>query len=603
VVLDGLSSVNESMLTGESRPVDKAPGDGVTGATLNGQGVLTVRATAVGSATVLSAIVRLVEQAQGSKAPVQRLADRVAGIFVPVVFVLATATFAGWAGIAHRPFAGLLAAVSVLIVACPCALGLATPMAIMVGTGRGAAMGVLIKGGEVLERSRAIDTIVLDKTGTLTTGVMTLGEVVTGPGTTGDELLGFAGAAEAGSEHPVGQAIAGASAGQVPGLGADGFEAVSGYGVRAIVGGHPVVVGRGVLLEEDGIVVPGELAGRAGRMEAEGRTVVLVAWDGEARGALVLADVVKPGASEAVADLASMGFRLVMITGDNWPTAQAIAADLGIGEFVAEVVPEAKAAAIKRLQDAGSVVAMVGDGINDAPALVQADLGMAIGSGAHVAIESADIVLRQGDLAGIATATRLARRTYGTILQNLGWAFGYNAIAVPLAAAGLLNPALAGAAMGLSSVSVVGNSLRLRRFGRPGVRNSEGRRGSLLAAWLAPLVLLSALIGIVRVASAPGPRLDRSVFVDVSAAGYQPGQIAVGRDERVRFVFANRGRTSEKAQFATEPGGATTLARVALAPGATGSFTVRVRVPGWLILECPESVAPCPARAAAVVIS
>ena len=482
VVLDGLSSVNESMLTGESLPVDKAAGDAVTGATMNGQGMLTVQATAVGSATVLAGIVRLVEQAQGSKAPVQRLADRVAGVFVPVVFILAAATFAGWAGIAHRPFVGLLAAVSVLIVACPCALGLATPMAIMVGTGRGASMGVLIKGGEVLERSRAIDTVVLDKTGTLTTGVMTLCDVVACPGTNVDELVRLSGAAEAGSEHPAGQAIA-VAARRLPGglPPVEGFEAVAGYGVRATIEGHAIVVGRSVLLEAHGVSVPPELATRARGLEAEGRTVVLAGWDGEARGALVLADVVKQGASAAVADLASMGLRLIMITGDNWPTAKAIAAELGIDEVVAEVVPGAKAAEIKRLQEAGSVVAMVGDGVNDAPALVQADLGMAIGSGAHVAIESADIVLRQGDLAGVATAIRLARRTYGTILQNLGWAFGYNAIAVPLAAAGLLNPALAAAAMGLSGVSVVANSLRLRHFGRPHFgRRSRVRLGPRL---------------------------------------------------------------------------------------------------------------------------
>ncbi len=333
----------------------------------------------------------------------------------------------------------------------------------------------------------------------------------------------------------------------------------------------------------------------------------------------VLADVVKQGASAAVADLASMGLRLIMITGDNWPTAKAIAAELGIDEVVAEVVPGAKAAEIKHLQGAGSVVAMVGDGVNDAPALVQADLGMAIGSGAHVAIESADIVLRQGDLAGVATAIRLARRTYGTILQNLGWAFGYNAIAVPLAAAGLLNPALAAAAMGLSGVSVVANSLRLRYFGRPhfGRRSRSGsvhgwwaapadggvRRGSLVAAWLAPLVLLSALIGIVKVAGAPGPRLDRTVFVDVPAAGYQPAPVAVGRGERVRFVFANHGRVATEARFGTEPAGAATLAQVTVPPGRTGSFTVRVRVPGRLVLGCAGGPPSCQMRSAPVVTS
>jgi copper-transporting P-type ATPase V len=612
VVTGGRSSVNESMLTGESLPVDKAPGDTVTGATLNGQGLLTVHATAVGSATVLSGIVRLVDQAQGSKAPVQRLADRVAGIFVPVVFALATATFAGWAGIAHRPFVGLLAAVSVLIVACPCALGLATPMAIMVGTGRGAALGVLIKGGEVLERSRAIDTIVFDKTGTLTTGVMTLSDVVAADHASAGEVLRMAGAAEAGSEHPVGQAITQAAR-LLPGpeaLATPGsFEAVAGYGVQAVVDGHLIVVGRAILLEEKGIAVPPELAGQVTDLQAAGCTVVLAAWDGEARGALALADTVKPGAADAMADLASMGVRLVMLTGDNWSTAQAIAAVVGIDEFVAQVVPGDKAAEIQRLQAGGLVVAMVGDGINDAPALVQADLGMAIGSGAHVAIESADIVLSTGDLAGVATATRLAQRTYGTILQNLGWAFGYNAIAVPLAAIGLLNPILAGAAMGLSSVSVVGNSLRLRRFG-PGrprgparARRGGVRGGSLVAAWVAPLVLLSGLIGVARLVGAPGPRVDRSVFLGISEAGYQPARVAVGRGERVRFVFQNQGPVTEEAQYGTDAGGLATLAQVAVRPGATGSFTLRVRAHGRLLLGCVDGPPACPLRSAEVAVS
>jgi cation-transporting ATPase V len=622
VVIDGLSSVNESLLTGESLPVDKAAGDAVTGATLNGQGVITVRASAVGSATVLSGIVRLVEQAQGSKAPVQRLADRVAGVFVPVVFVLAAATFAGWAGIAHRPFVGLLAAVSVLIVACPCALGLATPMAIMVGTGRGAAMGVLIKGGEVLERSRAIDTIVLDKTGTLTTGVMTLGAVVPAAGTTAEELLRLAGAAEAGSEHPVGRAIAEAAflSGALPLAPAVGFEAVAGHGVRASIGGRSVTVGRPGLLAACGINVPVDLAGRVSDLQASGQTVVLAAWDGEARGALALADAVKPGAAEAVADLQSMGFRLIMMTGDNWPTAKAIAAEVGIDEFVAEVVPGAKAAEIERLQSEGLVVAMVGDGVNDAPALVQADLGMAIGSGAHVAIESADIVLLRGDLAGVATATRLARRTYGTILQNLGWAFGYNAIAVPLAAVGLLNPVLAGAAMGLSSVSVVANSLRLRRFGRAqsvgsvasvgavpfrsGPADGGVRRGSLVAAWLAPVVLLSGLIGAVKLVDAPGPRIDRTVYVDIAASAGSPvPPVAVGAGERVRFVFANHGPLVKEAEVGTGPVAASPLASVVIRPGATGSFTVRLDGSGWLVLGCPVGRSSCPTQSVAVTAS
>ena len=677
VVIDGFSSLDESMLTGESLPVDKAAGDPIIGATLNGQGVLTVRATAVGSATVLAGIVRLVEQAQGSKAPVQRLADRVAGIFVPVVFALAAATFVGWTGIAHRPFVGVLAAVSVLIVACPCALGLATPMAIMVGTGRGAAMGVLIKGGEVLERSRAIDTIVLDKTGTLTTGVMTLADVVPATGTTADEVLRLAGGAEAGSEHPVGQAIAAAarlarrpSPPRRPGLRGGRRARRAGDRRRSRRDGWPRGAASG----------PGDRrpagAGRPGpaSWKPPGARSCWPAWDGEARGALALADVVKPEASDAVADLASMGLRLIMMTGDNWPTARAIAAEVGIDEVVAQVLPADKASEIKRLQDDGLVVAMVGDGINDAPALVQADLGMAIGSGTHVAIESADIVLIKGDLAGVATATRLARRTYGTILQNLGWAFGYNAIAVPLAAMGLLNPVLAGAAMGLSSVSVVGNSLRLRRFGREGrwvpparwgssraapappgtgVRLAgsgsglgsgladpeaagppvpaarmglEGarprragsgpadggvRRGSLVAAWIAPLVVLGALIGVVRLADRPGPRLDRTVFVDVSGGGFQPGQVAVGRGERVKFEFGNRGPAPAEVQFGAVPssrapseaGPVAIRAQAVVKPGAQRSFTVRVGGPGWLFLGCPAGTPACPVRTAPVMTS
>ncbi|HET9441712.1 MAG TPA: heavy metal translocating P-type ATPase [Acidimicrobiales bacterium] len=460
-VVDGGSAVDESMLTGESVPVDKHPGDKVAGATVNAAGVLTVRATAVGSGTVLAQIVKLVEEAQGTKAPVQRLADRISGLFVPVVLALATASFLGWWLVGDDPNAGLVAAVAVLIIACPCALGLATPTAIIVGTGRGAAMGVLIKGGEVLERSKRIDTVVFDKTGTLTRGVMALTDVVPAEGEDGDEVLRRAAGAEAGSEHPVGRAVADAVASPPP---ATRFAAVAGHGVRAEVEGVVTYVGRPKLLAEAGLSVPPALEAQADRLEGEGRTAVYVAWDGRARGVLAVADTLKDEAPGAVARLRSMGVQVVMITGDNPRTAATIAGQVGIDRVLAEVLPADKAGEVKRLQAEGRVVAMVGDGINDAPALVQADLGIAIGSGTDVAIESSDITLLSGDLHGVATSIRLARRTFRTILQNLGWAFAYNLAALPLAMFGKLNPIIAGAAMGMSSVSVVSNSLRLYRF-------------------------------------------------------------------------------------------------------------------------------------------
>ena len=465
-VVDGRSAVDESMLTGESVPVDKAPGDTVAGATVNAQGALTVRATAVGADTVLARIVRLVEEAQGTKAPVQRLADRVAGLFVPAVLVLATATFLGWWVLADDPRGGLVAAVAVLIIACPCALGLATPTAIMVGTGRGATLGILIKGGEVLERSKRIDTVVFDKTGTLTTGEMALTDVVPDDGDT-DDLLRTAAALEQSSEHPVGRAVVAAAQfrlGAIPA--AEEFEAVAGHGVRARVGGTPVWVGRARLLDEAGLARSSAVDEAAERLEAEGRTVVFAGWDGRVRGVLAVADTMRPDAPAAVADLRAMGIDVVMLTGDNRRTGEAIASAAGITRVRAEVLPGDKLAEVRRLQDDGRVVAMVGDGINDAPALVQADLGIAIGTGTDVAIESSDITLLSADLSGVATAIRISRRTFRTILQNLGWAFGYNVAALPLAVAGALDPVVAGAAMAFSSVSVVANSLRLYRFRR-----------------------------------------------------------------------------------------------------------------------------------------
>jgi copper-transporting P-type ATPase V len=467
-VVDGASAVDESMLTGESVPVERTAGDRVAGATVNTSGVLTVRATRVGADTALAQIVRLVEQAQASKGRAQRLADRVSAVFVPAVIAIALGTFATWAALGDVQ-QGLVAAVAVLIIACPCALGLATPTAIMVGTGRGADLGVLIKSVEVLERTRRITTIVFDKTGTLTQGRMALTDTVAAPGVDQADLLDRAGAVEAASEHPIGQAIADAArdragAGGLPA--ATGFRSLAGHGVRAEVGGVTVWAGRRKLAAEAGLVLPNMLDEAAERLEGQAKTAVLVGWDGQVRGVLAVADTPKPGAAEVVGRLHAMGLRVAMLTGDNARTADAVARGVGIQRVLAEVLPGDKAGEVARLQAQGEVVAMVGDGVNDAPALVQADLGIALGSGTDVAIQSSDLTLVRGDLAGVPIAIQLSRRTYQTILQNLGWAFGYNLAALPLAALGLLNPIIAGAAMAFSSVSVVSNSLRLRRFGR-----------------------------------------------------------------------------------------------------------------------------------------
>jgi cation-transporting ATPase V len=475
-VLAGASAVDESMLTGESVPVDKAPGDRVAGATVNTSGVLTVRATAVGADTALAQIVRLVEQAQAGKGQLQRLADRISAVFVPMVMAVAALTFTGWALLGGDPARGLTAAVAVLIIACPCALGLATPTAIMVGTGRGAELGVLIKSVEVLERTRRITTVVFDKTGTLTRGQMALTDVAAGQGVQKAELLRLAGAVEADSEHPIGAAVAAAARHQGELPAATGFQALAGQGVRAEVptgdGAQvPVWVGRRKLAADAGLLVPEALEAAAERLESQGRTAVLVGWHGEVRGVLGVADTLKDGAADLVGRLHAMGLEVVMLTGDNQATAQAIAAAVGIDRVLAEVLPADKVGEVARLQAEGKVVAMVGDGVNDAPALVQADLGIAIGSGTDVAIQASDLTLLRGDLDGVATAIALSRRTYRTITQNLFWAFGYNSAAIPLAAAGLLDPVIAGAAMAASSVSVVANSLRLRRFG-----HAAGRR-------------------------------------------------------------------------------------------------------------------------------
>jgi cation-transporting ATPase V/Cu+-exporting ATPase len=466
VVVDGASAIDESMLTGESVPVDKGVGDSVAGATINRQGVISLRATAVGRDTALAQIARLVEQAQSAKAPVQRLVDRVSAVFVPIVIGIALATFLGWWMVGGDPTAGLVAAVAVLIIACPCALGLATPTAILVGTGRGAQLGILIKGGEALERSRRIDTVVLDKTGTLTSGRMSLTDVIALEAED-RQLSNLALALEADSEHPVGRAIAeglrarGATAARV-----DGFEAQPGLGVTGEIDGTLVFVGRERLLTEYHLRIDDEARSTARRLEDRGKTVVFAGWDGQARGLLAVRDEPKPGSTEAVAALRELGLDVAMITGDNTRTALAVAREVGIERVLAEVLPADKAAEVERLQASGLRVAMVGDGINDAPALARADLGVALGTGTDVAIEASDITLVSGDVRGVATALRLSRRTFAVILQNLAWASVYNLALIPLAAAGLLNPAIAGAAMACSSVSVVTNSLRLRRFQR-----------------------------------------------------------------------------------------------------------------------------------------
>ena len=465
-VIDGASAVDESMLTGESLPVDKTPGDSVAGATVNTSGVLTVTATAVGAETSLAQIVELVEAAQTGKSGAQRLADRISAVFVPVVMSIALLTFLGWTVIGGSVSDGVDAAVAVLIIACPCALGLATPMAIMVGTGRGAQLGILIKSVEVLERTREVTTVVFDKTGTLTEGAMAVTDVITNGSVTESDLLARAGAVEADSEHPIGQAIAHAArdaGGELDDVTA--FDAIAGHGIRADVGGITVWVGRRELAATAGLDLPAPLDERAVALENQGRTAVFAGWDGEVRGVLAVADTLKPSAVEAVRRLHDLDLTVAMITGDNARTAQSIADAVGIDRVIAEVLPQDKQDEVRRLQEAGEVVAMVGDGVNDAPALVQADLGIAIGTGTDVAIESSDLTLMRGDVSGVVTAIELSRRTYRTIVQNLFWAFGYNTISIPLAVSGLLSPLVAGAAMAFSSISVVANSIRLRRFG------------------------------------------------------------------------------------------------------------------------------------------
>ncbi|MEV0819867.1 heavy metal translocating P-type ATPase [Nonomuraea rubra] len=465
VIEEGTSAVDASMLTGESVPVEVRTGDAVTGATVNAGGRLVVRATRVGADTQLAQMAKLVEDAQTGKAAVQRLADRISGIFVPIVIALALGTLGFWLGTGDGVGAAFTAAVAVLIIACPCALGLATPTALLVGTGRGAQLGILIKGPEVLESTRRIDMVVLDKTGTVTEGRMTLTGVHVADGEDEAEVLRLAGALEHASEHPIAQAIAkGATArvGELPTP--EDFANVEGLGVQGIVDGHAVLVGRPRLLEEWSQHLTPELERELHAAQAAGRTAVAVGWDGQARAVLVVADVVKPTSKEAIAQLRALGLTPVLLTGDNEAVAKAVAAEVGIDEVIAEVLPADKVDVVKELQSEGRVVAMVGDGVNDAAALAQADLGLAMGTGTDAAIEASDLTLVRGDLRVAADAIRLSRRTLSTIKGNLFWAFAYNVAALPLAALGLLNPMIAGAAMAFSSVFVVSNSLRLRRF-------------------------------------------------------------------------------------------------------------------------------------------
>ncbi|UXA12111.1 heavy metal translocating P-type ATPase [Mycobacterium sp. SMC-8] len=465
VVLEGASAVDASMLTGESVPAEVAPGDQVVGATVNVDGRLVVRAERVGADTQLAQMARLVEDAQNGKAQAQRLADRISGVFVPIVIALSVATLGFWIGSGFSPAAAFTAAVAVLIIACPCALGLATPTALMVGTGRGAQLGILIKGPEVLEDTRRVDTVIVDKTGTVTTGNMTLVDVFAADGEQPDEVLRIAGAVENPSEHPIARAIATGAReklGELPEVAA--FTNLRGLGVSGEVDGRTVLLGRSRLLVEHSADIPDDVHAVVARAEADGQTAVVVSWDGRARGVLMVADAIKPSSAEGISLLKQLGLTPIMVTGDNEAVARAVAAEVGIDEVVAGVLPQDKVDTVRRLQDSGKVVAMVGDGVNDAAALAQADLGLAMGSGTDVAIEASDLTLVSNDLRAVPDAIRLSRRTLSTIKGNLFWAFAYNIAALPLAAAGLLNPMIAGAAMAFSSVFVVSNSLRLRAF-------------------------------------------------------------------------------------------------------------------------------------------
>ncbi|MDX2379016.1 MAG: heavy metal translocating P-type ATPase [Acidimicrobiia bacterium] len=553
-VIEGASAVDESMLTGESLPVEKSTGSLVTGATINTSSILVVRTTAVGADTALAQIVTLVEAAQTGKSSAQRLADRISAVFVPVVMAIAAVTFAGWMLFTGDVEDAVSASVAVLIIACPCALGLATPMAIMVGTGRAAQLGILIKSVEVLESTRRITTVVFDKTGTLTRGEMKLTDLVVDPAIFGvgtdtgtgtergiaeSELLQRAGAVEADSEHPIGHAITTAAVERFgPPAQVTDLESIVGHGIRADVDGIAVWVGRRELVA--GLTLSPELEHAAADLESLGRTVVFAGWDGAVRGVLAVADTVKPGARETVDQLHGLGLTVTMITGDNERTAQAVAAEVGIDRVIAEVLPADKQSEVARLQTAtaqndGEVVAMVGDGVNDAPALVQADLGIAIGTGTAVAIESSDLTLMSGELAGVVTAIELSRRTYRTIRQNLIWAFGYNTAAIPLAVAGLLNPMIAGAAMAFSSISVVTNSLRLRRVQPATPPRASNVRSAISATHVLDVPTISCDHCKETIESAVGPLSDVDA-VDVDVASKSVTVLGGDRDVVTRAI-------------------------------------------------------------------
>ncbi|MDW8253192.1 MAG: heavy metal translocating P-type ATPase [Chloroflexota bacterium] len=605
VVVEGRSSVDESMLTGESIPVEKNVGDTVIGATLNTTGAFVFRATKVGSDTTLAQIVKLVEQAQGSKAPIQRLADAFVSSFVPVVLVVAAIVFAVWYFVGPYPSftLALVATVSVLIIACPCAMGLATPTAIMVGTGKGAEHGVLIRGGEALETAHKVTAIVLDKTGTLTRGKPTVTDIVPAAGRSAEEVLRLAAVAEMGSEHPLAQAIVDrARAADLDLLAdVDDFEALSGRGVKATVAGRPVLLGNAALMAEHGVPL-GDLERAWTALAEAGKTPVYLAVDGTAAGVIAVADTIKPEAPEAVAALKALGLDVWMLTGDNRLTATAVAAQLGIAQVMSEVLPEQKAAKVAELQAAGKVVAMVGDGINDAPALAQADLGIAIGTGTDVAIEASDITLVGGDLRSVVTAIALSRKTIGIIKSNLFWAFAYNIVLIPVAAGvlfpftgALLNPALAAAAMALSSVSVVTNSLRLRTF-RPPARAEELRHPSLLSrvrdygylAAVAVGALVLAAGGFLAAKSAEAAAIEivvEAIRTDDPAAPYAfvPSTLRLEAEEGqlVRIVFINRDTQFHDWDLEGIPN-----AHVGARGGQTVVWTFRVRGHGEFHAEC-----------------